>query len=540
MLRNIRIGLRLTLAFSSLVLVMVVLGLYALTQVNAINNEINVISQYRVPALVAVSEMNAEFLRIRVQTGNVISADNPQARARFEGRLQDARDKLQAATNTADGLIRAPEARALFDRYRNLQQRYFTEQQAVLRLAGEGRLAEAANARESRVDPITAELMGTLRELLDFQDQRVKDAAELTDRMYEAARLGVLVAVLLAVLITGLLSWRITRSLVLPVREAASLTKVIASGDLTSTIRVSGKDEISGLLGSLNAMQADLRDTIATIAHSSDQLASTSEELSAVTEESNRGLQQQSDELDQAATAVTEMTTAVEDVARNAASASESSQDANARAEGGQEQVDETIAAMEDLAANIVRTVENIEALAAKAADIGGVLDVIRGIAEQTNLLALNAAIEAARAGEMGRGFAVVADEVRALAHRTQESTKEIEGMIGAVQDGTKKAVGAMQSSNQRSQDALKISREAGAALRAIAQAVSDINERNLTIASAAEEQAQVARDVDRNLVNIRDLATQTAAGANQTSASSEELARLATELANMVRKFRV
>lgn len=382
--------------------------------------------------------------------------------------------------------------------------------------------------------------MGTLRELLDFQDQRVKDAAELTDRMYEAARLGVLVAVLLAVLITGLLSWRITRSLVLPVREAASLIKVIASGDLTSTIRVSGKDEISELLGSLNAMQADLRDTIATIAHSSDQLASTSEELSAVTEESNRGLQQQSDELDQAATAVTEMTTAVEDVARNAASASESSRDANARAEGGQEQVDETIAAMEDLAANIVRTVENIEALAAKAADIGGVLDVIRGIAEQTNLLALNAAIEAARAGEMGRGFAVVADEVRALAHRTQESTKEIEGMIGAVQDGTKKAVGAMQSSNQRSQDALKISREAGAALRAIAQAVSDINERNLTIASAAEEQAQVARDVDRNLVNIRDLATQTAAGANQTSASSEELARLATELANMVRKFKV
>ena len=171
---------------------------------------------------------------------------------------------------------------------------------------------------------------------------------------------------------------------------------------------------------------------------------------------------------------------------------------------------------------------------------ISKVLDVIRAIAEQTNLLALNAAIEAARAGDAGRGFAVVADEVRALAHRTQQSTQEIEQMIGGIQQGTNQAVDAMQHSSQRARATLEMARAAGKALDTITEAISHISERNLVIASASEEQAQVAREVDRNLVNIRDLAQQTAAGAHQTSAASQELSRLAVDLNGLVMRFRV
>ena len=163
---------------------------------------------------------------------------------------------------------------------------------------------------------------------------------------------------------------------------------------------------------------------------------------------------------------------------------------------------------------------------------------VIRAIAEQTNLLALNAAIEAARAGEAGRGFAVVADEVRALAHRTAQSTQEIEKMVAGIQNGTGEAVQSMQQSNQRTQNTLEMARAAGVALEQITQSISLINERNLVIASASEEQAQVSREVDRNLVNIRDLATQSAAGANQTSAASHELSRLAVDLNGMLARF--
>ncbi|HHJ4328629.1 TPA: methyl-accepting chemotaxis protein, partial [Klebsiella pneumoniae] len=157
-----------------------------------------------------------------------------------------------------------------------------------------------------------------------------------------------------------------------------------------------------------------------------------------------------------------------------------------------------------------------------------------------TNLLALNAAIEAARAGEAGRGFAVVADEVRALAHRTQQSTQEIEQMIGGIQQGTEDAVKAMRLSSERTASTLQLAEAAGGALDEIAAAISAINERNLVIASASEEQTQVAHEVDRNLVNIRDLSVQTTAGANQTNVASQELSRLALNLNGLVSRFRV
>ncbi|WP_422396253.1 methyl-accepting chemotaxis protein [Pseudomonas trivialis] len=287
-------------------------------------------------------------------------------------------------------------------------------------------------------------------------------------------------------------------------------------------------------------MQEKLRDTLQRISGSATQLASAAEELNVVTDESACGLTRQNNEIEQAATAVNEMTSAVEEVARNAVSTSEASRNATASAGDGRDLVQETVSAIERMSGDVQATATLIGELANESRDIGKVLDVIRGLADQTNLLALNAAIEAARAGEAGRGFAVVADEVRALAHRTQQSTSEIERMIGSIQSGTEHAVDSMRNSTERAESTLSIAKGAGLSLDTINTAIVEINERNLVIASAAEEQAQVAREVDRNLVNIRDLSVQSATGASQTSAASSELSRLAVDLNGMVGRFRL
>ncbi|WP_412177575.1 methyl-accepting chemotaxis protein [Pseudomonas syringae group genomosp. 3] len=289
----------------------------------------------------------------------------------------------------------------------------------------------------------------------------------------------------------------------------------------------------------LNQMSGKLRSTIQDISGASTQLSTAAVEMTSITESADRTLQQQNSEIEQAATAVNEMSAAVDEVARNATSTSQAAQQSSASADLGNSRVAETLTAMQALTGLVEGSSAQVLALAGQAQDISKVLSVIRGIAEQTNLLALNAAIEAARAGEQGRGFAVVADEVRALAHRTQTSTQEIEQMISAIQAGSSATVESMQKSTQEVHSTRKTAEDAGQSLRQIANSVLEINERNLQIATASEQQAHVARDVDRSLVSIRDLAMQSSEGTRQTLIASNELSQLAVNLNDLVLRFR-
>jgi len=537
-LRHLNIAPRASLGFAFIALLVVVLGGFAANRMTLIRQASVDMNANQLPSVTFLGQVTENVLRMRILSFRVLVNREPAALNEAETRIGVLVDKVKTAQAAYAALSAGPDEAALFKTFSSTLDDYLKAQAEMLTLSRDGKVEEMRALINTRIKGGT-DLMGEqLNKLIAMNGAAAKQANDVAGQSYNSAITGIVVVSVAAALLTVLLAWLLTRSIVTPLRKAVQVAETIAGGNLSSVIEDDGKDEPARLLGALSTMQTNLRQTIRHIAGSATQLASAAEELSAVTEEASRGLQQQNDEIDQAATAVNEMTAAVEEVARNAVSTSEASRQSNQAAREGRDRVVQTVDAIQTMTHDVQSTAVMIEGLATQGRDIGKVLDVIRAIAEQTNLLALNAAIEAARAGEAGRGFAVVADEVRALAHRTAQSTQEIEKMVAGIQNGTGEAVQSMQQSNQRTQDTLEMARAAGVALEQITQSISLINERNLVIASASEEQAQVSREVDRNLVNIRDLASQSTSGANQTSAASHELSRLAVDLNAMVAKF--
>jgi len=316
--------------------------------------------------------------------------------------------------------------------------------------------------------------------------------------------------------------------------------KVLASGNLVPRVQLDNEDELSDLAEAFNAMADQFSDVIRQLEVSIDILASSTEEMSMTSKETNRGVQQQQEQIEQVATAMTEMAATVQEVAKNASETAIATQGAHKSAEEGQELIGHTKMVISGLSEEIDVATDVVQELADDGEKIGGVLGVIQSIAEQTNLLALNAAIEAARAGENGRGFAVVADEVRTLASRTQESTEEIKAMIERLQSGTEKAVSVMREGKKRSENTVIETDKEGEFLASIASSVINIDDMATHIASASEEQAAVAEEMSRNISNISAVTDQSAQSSLQISQSSEELAKLASDIQRVISRFTV
>ena len=539
-LRNMNIAPRAFLGFAFIGALMLLLGVFALNQMSKIRAATEDITSASVPSIRALDEFTQLTLRLRVLSYRLLTNREPDVQQKtleaFELRNQQSR----TAQGIYEKLISSTEERNAYNEYVRLLGQYRQIEERMKSLSRANQVEELRTLLNTELLDNSEQVNAVLTRLLDINNNDANATNQRAKDQYDMAFDLVVGLLVVATALTLLFAWLLTRSITLPIAQALEAAEEVAEGNLTRPITVDGNDEAGRLLAAMAKMQHKLRDTLQRIAGSATQLASAAEELNAVTDESARGLTQQNNEIEQAATAVNEMTSAVEEVARNAVSTSEASRNATTSAGDGRDLVQETVSAIERMSTDVQATASLIGDLANESRDIGKVLGVIRDVADQTNLLALNAAIEAARAGEAGRGFAVVADEVRALAHRTQQSTSEIERMIGSIQTGTEHAVDSMRNSTERAESTLNIARGAGLSLDTINTAIVEINERNLVIASAAEEQAQVAREVDRNLVNIRDLSVQSATGASQTSAASGELSRLAVDLNGMVGRFRL
>ncbi|PCJ44321.1 MAG: hypothetical protein COA99_07025 [Moraxellaceae bacterium] len=338
------------------------------------------------------------------------------------------------------------------------------------------------------------------------------------------------------------LSWIFSSYLVRPLNTVVDAIKnmVQGEGDLTQRLSYLEDDELGDLSNYVNSLMEKLQSMLWEMADLINALATSSTQLRTAATATTADIQDQQIQTELLATAMNEMTATVHEVAISAQNSAQGAESAKSQTSAGFKIMNQSIDEIDSLVQKVTSSAEAIQILTNDTANIGSVLDVIKSIAEQTNLLALNAAIEAARAGEQGRGFAVVADEVRTLASKTQESTNEIEGMIEKLQSAAKNAVIEMEHSQQSANAGKAKMAETGAALGEILDAVDKISGLNFQIASAAEEQSNVAEEINRNVVSINTSGEGTAKSAEQTSVSSEKLTEVAQKLQHLVQLFKI
>ncbi|WP_338362687.1 methyl-accepting chemotaxis protein [uncultured Pseudoalteromonas sp.] len=387
--------------------------------------------------------------------------------------------------------------------------------------------------------------LGVMRGNVEKSDQVVGEIVQSTklevEKSVEQAQFIAIVVFVISGVIVLALVYLTSHSIIVPIeRVYHTINDIRRHNDLSLIIEQTGNDEVTIMTSDFNSLIGDFKNLINEVNSALNTLNVATEHLSESTSATSSGMQEQLHEADMVATAATQMQATIQDISHNTEAAAKKAESTNLSAQQGRNEVDSTVNHIRDLSSSLGNASNVVSQLEKDAETIGSVLDVIRGIAEQTNLLALNAAIEAARAGEQGRGFAVVADEVRSLAQRTQESTSEIEGIINTLQERTQEVVSIMHQCRSQGDESASQAIKAGDLLGLITEDVQTIMEMSTQIAVAIDEQSQVASEVNKNVVRIRDIAQNASEHAVNNAQTSEEVSEQARVLFTAIDKFKV
>ncbi|MGL6264645.1 methyl-accepting chemotaxis protein [Aeromonas jandaei] len=546
MFKNMSIGQKLSAGFAILALLVLGLAWFSISQLAKLYGDTETITTNLLPSTRYASQMHVAILDARrSELSQVIAGLNKDAQEVSERTLTFNKAKLAfdtAAQKYGAMPFTTDEEKQTYEQLLSAGAKYFSVHEELVNAFAAGDLDKVRSLRKNETRAALEEAGAKSLRLREINNEIAEQMTKGVADLYDSARTMSIVVSLITLGFVVVIAWLLTGQIRNPVMVLLEQTRRVSAGDLTSRIDMQqfNNDELGTLAKGFGEMQTNLRTLVSEVSGSVVQLSSAAEEISSVASQSANNMHSQQHELNQLATAMNEMQATVQEVSRNTSDAASAATSASETAELGAKTVNDSIQRIERVASAIESTAVVIRQLGDDSRNIGMVLEVIRGIAEQTNLLALNAAIEAARAGEQGRGFAVVADEVRTLAKRTQDSTSQINNIIAELQQRAEQAGSTMQQSQDLMNTTVATAREAGESISQISGSVSSISHMNIQIATATEEQGAVSEELNRNVVNISHASEEVASGATQMAQACNELNHLATQLQEMVRRFRV
>jgi methyl-accepting chemotaxis protein len=509
-LSNLKIGSRLALAFSVVIaLLLVILGV-ATSVLNGLSSVMDSVVDDRYAQIALANKIKTVGDHGAVTIGRILLSTQPEQLKKY----MDEYASIRAANtkNLADfeKLLHTDEDKAQFEEQSKARKDYGVVVRKVFDLMAAGKRDEAMAVYQDEMAAPQARYYALIDKMVARQSQSMIDDVATAKDSSRTAKLQMVGASVLAVLLGVLTAWTITRSITHPIQRAIGLAESVAAGNLTYHLGVQSKDEVGRLITALQHMVDSLHRIVSEVRTGADTISTAAHEVSQGNTDLSARTEQQASALEQTASAMEQLTSAVKLSADNASQANQSAVSASSVAtQGGQ------------VVGQVIDTMSTISTSSKKIADIIGVID---GIAFQTNILALNAAVEAARAGEQGRGFAVVASEVRSLAQRSATAAKEIKSLIDA-------------SVDQVDQGS-KMVEQAGVTMKQVVSSIKRVSEIVAEISASAREQSMGIEQVNSAILQMDDSTQRNAAMVEQGTASARALQDQAKQLTDVVRSF--
>lgn len=539
-MNNLKIGTRLWIGFSSVVILILCFAFFAYTEIRTIKAETDNLATVNFVKAQLSAEVRGTMQSAYASLVATVYAEAPAAQE--AERLEKQRALYREAFKKLEELESNADGKALLEKIKQLTQSASAANNKALALIGEGKPDEARKVIDSESNAAMRPLLDTFNELSEYQKKQADSRYAKAVAAYDSALSGLFIGCALSVLIAAACAALISRSIVTPLKAVIVVMRNIAEGerDLTKNIYLNTQDELGEVSKWFDMFMDNIQEDITNIGTSTHQLASAASQLHGTAAQIATGAEELAAQAGHVATAGNEMSTSSGHIAQSCGIAAEGSRQASDAAVSGTQVVDETIAVMGHIAVRVKETAHTVESLGSRSEQIGAIVGTIQDIADQTNLLALNAAIEAARAGEQGRGFAVVADEVRKLSERTRKATTEISEMIKTIQGETRGAVIAMETAVDEVAKGSDKAAESGRALERILEKINEVTQQINQVAKAADQQTATTLEISGNMHQITEVIAQTSRGAQETTKAADQLSALAGELDRIVGQFKV